>query len=73
MKQPCTLRGRGRICSPNQPAVWAASKVFRFQIAGITAQVNPHLNHKVIVVMAGDHGVTAEGVSAYPSEVTSQM
>jgi len=43
------------------------------QIAGITAQANPHLNHKVIVVMAGDHGVTAEGVSAYPSEVTPQM
>jgi nicotinate-nucleotide--dimethylbenzimidazole phosphoribosyltransferase len=43
------------------------------QIAGITAQAAPHLNHKVIVVMAGDHGVTAEGVSAYPSEVTPQM
>jgi nicotinate-nucleotide--dimethylbenzimidazole phosphoribosyltransferase len=43
------------------------------QIAGITAEANPHLNHKVIVVMAGDHGVTAEGVSAYPSEVTLQM
>jgi nicotinate-nucleotide--dimethylbenzimidazole phosphoribosyltransferase len=43
------------------------------QIAGITAQANPHLDHKVIVVMAGDHGVTAEGVSAYPSEVTPQM
>ncbi len=43
------------------------------QIAGITAQARPHLEHKVIVVMAGDHGVTAEGVSAYPSEVTPQM
>ncbi|MCJ7434087.1 MAG: nicotinate-nucleotide--dimethylbenzimidazole phosphoribosyltransferase [Anaerolineales bacterium] len=43
------------------------------QIAGITANASPHLEHKVIVVMAGDHGVTAEGVSAYPSEVTPQM
>jgi nicotinate-nucleotide--dimethylbenzimidazole phosphoribosyltransferase len=43
------------------------------QIAGITGQVQPVLADKAIVVMAGDHGVTAEGVSAYPAEVTPQM
>jgi nicotinate-nucleotide--dimethylbenzimidazole phosphoribosyltransferase len=26
-----------------------------------------------VIIMAGDHAVTAEGVSAYPAEVTPQM
>jgi len=43
------------------------------KIAGITKNSRPKLEHKVVTVMAGDHGVVAEGVSAYPSEVTSQM
>ncbi len=43
------------------------------QLAGITAQAAPHIRQKVVTVMAGDHGVTAEGVSAYPSAVTAQM
>ena len=43
------------------------------QIAGITGQLNPPLTERVVIVAAGDHGVTIEGVSAYPSEVTPQM
>jgi nicotinate-nucleotide--dimethylbenzimidazole phosphoribosyltransferase len=43
------------------------------QLAGITGQAQPRVDSKAIVVMAGDHGVTAEGVSAYPAEVTPQM
>lgn len=43
------------------------------QLAGITGQPCPTLVNKVIVVMAGDHGVTAEGISAYPASVTAQM
>lgn len=43
------------------------------QIAGITAQPLPALPHKVITTMAADHGVVAEGVSAFPQDVTWQM
>lgn len=43
------------------------------QLAGITANPRPRLLDRVVVVMAGDHGVVAEGVSAYPAAVTAQM
>ena len=43
------------------------------QIAGVTGQAIPAINDKVIITMAGDHGVVAEGVSAFPQEVTPQM
>jgi len=39
----------------------------------ITRTTRPRLPKKRIITFAGDHGVTAEGVSAYPSEVTPQM
>jgi len=43
------------------------------QIAGITARLDPPMERKVIFTLAGDHGVTEEGVSAFPKEVTLQM
>src|SRR6516165_7858569 len=33
----------------------------------------PRLRRVDVVVFAGNHGVTAHGVSAYPAEVTAQM
>ena len=41
--------------------------------AGIYGDLNPLITRKVIFLMAADHGVTREGVSAYPSEITGQM
>lgn len=43
------------------------------QLAGITGKSIPVIRDKVIITMAGDHGVVTEGVSAYPQEVTPQM
>ena len=39
----------------------------------IVEEVNPRIQQKFIYTFAGDHGVAAEGVSAYPKEVTPQM
>jgi len=39
----------------------------------VTGTASPTVGRKRIVTFAGDHGVAAEGVSAYPAEVTPQM
>lgn len=43
------------------------------KVAGIQGLARPKIRDKVIVTMAGDHGVAAEGVSLFPQEVTAQM
>jgi nicotinate-nucleotide--dimethylbenzimidazole phosphoribosyltransferase len=43
------------------------------KIAGITGNAQPKIDPAMVVLMAADHGVTDEGVSAFPSEVTQQM
>ncbi|MCI5130899.1 MAG: nicotinate-nucleotide--dimethylbenzimidazole phosphoribosyltransferase, partial [Candidatus Electrothrix sp. EH2] len=42
-------------------------------LAGMTRSMHPPVQRKRVVVMVGDHGVTAEGVSKFPAEVTAQM
>lgn len=43
------------------------------QLAGMMANPFPSVERKAVIVMAADHGVALEGVSAYPPEVTPQM
>jgi nicotinate-nucleotide--dimethylbenzimidazole phosphoribosyltransferase len=43
------------------------------KLAGIQGKPLPEISRKIIIVMAGDHGVADEGVSAFPQEVTPQM
>lgn len=43
------------------------------RLAGMTGRLDPPLRDAVVFTLAADHGVAAEGVSAYPREVTPQM
>ena len=42
-------------------------------IAGMTGMIAPELKKRTVFLMAADHGITREGVSPYPAEVTPQM
>lgn len=46
---------------------------FARRIVAISGNPEPDVARKVIFTFAGDHGVTEEGVSLYPREVTPQM
>jgi nicotinate-nucleotide--dimethylbenzimidazole phosphoribosyltransferase len=43
------------------------------RLAASTGQICPLTEHRVVLLAAADHGVAAEGVSAYPQIVTAQM
>ena len=62
---------QGKLTKP--PSALGRLETLSIILAGITGCARPSVARKVIAVMAGDHGVVAEGVSAYPPEVTAQM
>ncbi len=43
------------------------------RICGIQETLQPEVFSKAFLVMAGDHGVASDGVSAFPQEVTGEM
>jgi nicotinate-nucleotide--dimethylbenzimidazole phosphoribosyltransferase len=54
---------------------WALGRLMdlALDLAGMTRSLTPPIARKAVVVMAGDHGVVAEGISKFPQEVTPQM
>ena len=64
-RQAHLLKPRGALGRLEELSVWAA---------GVQGRCPPRPFARVRVVLAaGDHGVTARGVSAYPPEVTAQL
>jgi nicotinate-nucleotide--dimethylbenzimidazole phosphoribosyltransferase len=55
------------------PKALGRLETLSIQLAGIQGKAQPRIERKAIAVMAADHGVTAEGVSAFPAEVTPAM
>jgi nicotinate-nucleotide--dimethylbenzimidazole phosphoribosyltransferase len=43
------------------------------QLSAITGKLKPSVTPPAVIVFAADHGVAAEGVSAFPQAVTAQM
>ena len=43
------------------------------RLCGIQGTLKPSIRMKAVLVMAGDHGIVEEGVSAYPQAVTGAM
>lgn len=43
------------------------------KLCGIYQTLTPCIDNKAVLVMAGDHGIVAEGVSAFPQQVTDAM
>jgi nicotinate-nucleotide--dimethylbenzimidazole phosphoribosyltransferase len=43
------------------------------QLGAVQGRLDPRADQAVVLLFAGDHGLTAEGVSSYPSEVTAAM
>ena len=58
------LRPTGALARLDEVAVWLASW---------QRSTRPRVDRPAVAVFVGDHGVTDEGVSAYPSAVTAEM
>jgi nicotinate-nucleotide--dimethylbenzimidazole phosphoribosyltransferase len=63
-RQSQLTKPRGALGRLEEISVW---------LAGVYGEDKPVVRGKAVIVCAGDHGVTEEGVSPYPSAVTPAM
>lgn len=61
----------GQLTKP--PGALGRLEALAIWYAGWRGTAQPALNAPQVVIFAGNHGVTAQGVSAFPAEVTAQM
>ncbi|MFP4446671.1 MAG: nicotinate-nucleotide--dimethylbenzimidazole phosphoribosyltransferase [Desulfosudaceae bacterium] len=72
--QEILARARQRLADQAKPAgSLGLLEDVSARLAAIAGTLDVHLQNKVIITCAGDHGVVAEGVSLFPQEVTAQM
>lgn len=55
------------------PGSLGALETLAIQLSAITGELKPSVMPPAVIVFAADHGVAAEGVSAFPQTVTAQM
>jgi nicotinate-nucleotide--dimethylbenzimidazole phosphoribosyltransferase len=65
------VRRLDRLTKP--PGSLGRLETLAIELAGIRGELVTSIGRPSVAVFAGDHGVTAHGVSPYPSEVTRQM
>ncbi len=64
VRQQQLTKPRGALGRLEEISIW---------LAGVYGTEKPIIGGKAVIVCAGDHGVTAEGISAYPAAVTPAM
>lgn len=67
-------QARARQAALTKPAgALGVLEALSIQLAGITGRLDWLPTRRAVIVFAGDHGVVAQGISAYPQVVTQQM
>jgi nicotinate-nucleotide--dimethylbenzimidazole phosphoribosyltransferase len=62
---------QGQLTKP--PGALGRLEALSIRLAGIQGRARPSCEKARVVIFAGDHGVAAQGVSAFPAAVTAQM